>query len=150
MYETVIYFSQGYLMAIAVIRVVFGAGMSVYICSIYRFGVCCVFMVSTCGSTISQNCSYIKNPGFPTAYTSTTQCSYTIQKCDSCKYSQKYGNGAQEYTSSNSVRYNNIIKLPFTWILSKQVTKKGLSNFQPFVIFVLILNLSIFTDLLLH
>ena len=44
----------------------------------------------------------------------------------------------------------NIIKLPFTWILSKQVTKKGLSNFQPCVIFVLILNLSIFTDLLLH
>ena len=30
---------------------------------IFRFGVCCVFMVTACGSTISQNCSYIKNPG---------------------------------------------------------------------------------------
>ena len=29
----------------------------------FRFGVCCVFMVTACGSTISQNCSYIKNPG---------------------------------------------------------------------------------------
>merc|ERR1712110_1089520 len=46
------------------------------------FGVCCVFMVTACGSTISQNCSYIKNPGFPNAYTATTACVYTIKKCD--------------------------------------------------------------------
>ena len=49
------------------------------------FGVCCVFMTSTCGATVSQNCSYIKNPNFPAAYTATAACSYTIQKCDSCK-----------------------------------------------------------------
>ena len=42
-------------------------------------------MVSTCGSTISQNCSYIKNPGFPSALSDLSQCKYTIAKCDSCK-----------------------------------------------------------------
>lgn len=46
------------------------------------FGVCCVFMFSTCGSTIRRNCSYIKNPGFPTAYTDSAACSFTIAKCD--------------------------------------------------------------------
>ena len=51
-----------------------------------RFGVCCVFKTSTCGSTVSQNCSYICNPGFSSAYTSTSNCQYTIHKCDSCKF----------------------------------------------------------------
>jgi len=46
------------------------------------FGVCCVFTVSTCGSSVSQNCSYIQNPKYPTAYTATTSCSYTVRKCD--------------------------------------------------------------------
>lgn len=46
------------------------------------FGVCCVFMINTCGATVSRNCSYIKNPGFPAAYTSATSCSFTIAKCD--------------------------------------------------------------------
>ena len=41
-------------------------------------------MISSCGTTVSQNCSYIKNPGHPAAYTSTSSCSFTIQKCDSC------------------------------------------------------------------
>ena len=48
-----------------------------------RFGVCCVFMTSTCSTTVSQNCSYIKNPGYPSAYTSTSSCQFTIDKCDS-------------------------------------------------------------------
>ena len=52
---------------------------------IFRFGVCCVFMVTACGSTISQNCTYIKNPNFPNAYTDLTACVYTIKKCDCCK-----------------------------------------------------------------
>ena len=46
-----------------------------------RFGVCCIFLVSATGSTISQNCSYIRNPGYPSAYTSTSSVSYTINKC---------------------------------------------------------------------
>ena len=49
------------------------------------FGVCCVFMVSTCATTVSQNCSYIKNPNYPSAYTDTTACSFTIAKCSSGK-----------------------------------------------------------------
>jgi len=51
---------------------------------LFRFGVCCVFMTSTCGTTVSQNCSYLKNPGYPSAYTSTSSCQFTINKCDSC------------------------------------------------------------------
>ena len=49
-----------------------------------RFGVCCVFMTSSCGATVSQNCSYIKNPGYSSAYTSTSNCQFTIVKCDNC------------------------------------------------------------------
>ena len=48
---------------------------------IYRFGVCCVFLYSTGGSEVSENCSYIQNPGFPSAYTETTALTYTIKKC---------------------------------------------------------------------
>ena len=47
-------------------------------------------MTSTCGASISVNCSYIKNPGFPSAFTSTSGCSYTINKCDSCKNLKTY------------------------------------------------------------
>ncbi|XP_059098986.1 uncharacterized protein LOC131893072 isoform X2 [Tigriopus californicus] len=47
------------------------------------FGVCCVFLISSSGATVSQNCSYLRNPGFPNAYAETSQVSYTIQKCDS-------------------------------------------------------------------
>ena len=32
---------------------------------------------------MSQNCSYLKNPGYPSAYTSTSSCQFTIDKCDS-------------------------------------------------------------------
>eukprot|EP00094_Tigriopus_californicus_P009738 TCALIF_09387-PA protein Name:"Protein of unknown function" AED:0.33 eAED:0.33 QI:22/0.4/0.16/0.5/1/0.83/6/0/194 len=39
-------------------------------------------MISTCGATVTRNCSYIKNPGFPTAYTDTASCTFTIAKCD--------------------------------------------------------------------
>ncbi len=45
------------------------------------FGVCCTFSYSACGSTISQNISYITNPNYPTAYTVTSaaSCSYSIK-----------------------------------------------------------------------
>ena len=46
-----------------------------------RFGVCCLFTVSSSGSTITQNCTYIQNPGFPSTYTSTTALTYTVSKC---------------------------------------------------------------------
>merc|ERR1739844_116368 len=47
------------------------------------FGVCCIFLYSSSGSTIVQNCSYIQNPDYPSNYGSTTSITYTIQKCDS-------------------------------------------------------------------
>ena len=49
--------------------------------SIGRFGVCCLFTVSSTGSTINQNCTYLQNPGFPSTYTSTTSLTYTVAKC---------------------------------------------------------------------
>merc|ERR1719373_1209431 len=46
------------------------------------FGVCCVISTTTCGSTISTNTSYIRNPGYPSTYTPTTggTCVFTINK----------------------------------------------------------------------
>merc|ERR1712226_235180 len=49
------------------------------------FGVCCIFTISSSGGTVSQNCTYIRNPNFPSAYTTTSagQVSYTVTKCSS-------------------------------------------------------------------
>jgi len=46
------------------------------------FGVCCVVSSSTCGSTLSSNITYIRNPGYPSSYTPTSAgtCSFTIKK----------------------------------------------------------------------
>lgn len=45
------------------------------------FGVCCLFLVSTTGSTINQNCTYLRNPSFPSVYSATSSLSYTVTKC---------------------------------------------------------------------
>merc|ERR1712165_205550 len=42
------------------------------------FGVCCSFTLSTCGSTVSQNCTYIQNPSYPTTFTTSGACAYTV------------------------------------------------------------------------
>ena len=45
------------------------------------FGVCCVISTTTCGSTISTNTTYIRNPGYPSSYTATAgSCQYTFNK----------------------------------------------------------------------
>jgi len=46
------------------------------------FGVCCLISTSTCATTISQNNTYIKNPGFPSTYTPSQSgsCVFTINK----------------------------------------------------------------------
>merc|ERR1712038_2057337 len=46
------------------------------------FGVCCIISTTTCGSTITTNTTYIRNPGYPSSYTASTTgtCSYTIKK----------------------------------------------------------------------
>jgi len=45
------------------------------------FGVCCLFIVSSTATTISENCTYIQNPSFPSVYADTTALTYTINKC---------------------------------------------------------------------
>jgi len=46
------------------------------------FGSCCVFRNSVCGSSISENCTYIENPGYPNGYTGTIPgtCAYTVNR----------------------------------------------------------------------
>merc|ERR1719433_325945 len=47
------------------------------------FGVCCVLSTSTCSETVSNNRTYIRNPGYPSSWTptSTGTCTTTINKC---------------------------------------------------------------------
>jgi len=42
------------------------------------FGVCCIFTLSTCGTTATQNCTYIQNPSYPTTYSTSGNCIFTI------------------------------------------------------------------------
>merc|ERR1711892_614072 len=46
------------------------------------FGVCCLITTNSCGSTISTNTSYIRNPNYPSSYTpsSTGSCNFAINK----------------------------------------------------------------------
>ena len=54
------------------------------------FGTCCVFVYEASGGIISQNCSYIRNPNYPSAYEDSSSLSFTIQKCDPSKYFVDY------------------------------------------------------------
>lgn len=45
------------------------------------FGVCCLFLVTSTGSVINQNCTYLRNPSFPSVYSATSSLSYTVSKC---------------------------------------------------------------------
>lgn len=59
------------------------------------FGVCCIFTVSATGSEISQNCTYIVNPNFPSNYapsSTPTTLTYTVKKCsdDICRLRLDY------------------------------------------------------------
>jgi len=42
------------------------------------FGACCTFTLSTCGTTVSQNITYITNPSYPTGYTTTGTCAFSV------------------------------------------------------------------------
>ena len=46
------------------------------------FGVCCVIYTTTCGTSISTNTTYIRNPGYPSSYTpsSAGSCTFSISK----------------------------------------------------------------------
>ena len=49
--------------------------------TIFRFGVCCLFVITSASTAISENCTYIQNPSFPSVYADTTALTYTINKC---------------------------------------------------------------------
>ena len=36
------------------------------------------FRVSSCSSSVTNNCTYIQNPSYPTTYTTTGSCKYTV------------------------------------------------------------------------
>ena len=46
----------------------------------HRFGVCCLFQLAKVGE-VNQNCTYVQNPGYPSAYAETSAVKYTIKKC---------------------------------------------------------------------
>ena len=58
-----------------------------------RFGVCCVFILGSEG-TVTQNCTYIRNPDYPSPYGQTSTIRYTITKCSpgkvGCKLPKKF------------------------------------------------------------
>jgi len=50
------------------------------------FGTCCLFTEETCGSTVSENQTYVRNENFPTGLTGTTSttldaCTFSVEKC---------------------------------------------------------------------
>ena len=75
------------------------------------FGVCCVITSSTCGSTVSNNVTYIRNPGYPSSVTptSTGTCTTTIRKVsdDICQLRKVVG----KYLTHNLFTSNNILLL---------------------------------------
>jgi len=52
------------------------------------FGVCCTFTLSACPSTVTQNCTYITNPSYPTTYTTTGNCIFSVTpiSADICQF----------------------------------------------------------------
>merc|ERR1719445_2284648 len=71
------------------------------------FGVCCVITTSTCGSTISTNTTYIRNPNYPSSYTATSAgtCAFTIKKVsdDVCQLGLDFQTFSGFATTTNGV-----------------------------------------------
>jgi len=42
------------------------------------FGVCCTIVKNSCASQVTENCTYITNPSYPSTYTTTGQCLFTV------------------------------------------------------------------------
>merc|ERR1711993_113977 len=58
------------------------------------FGVCCTFTVKTCGASISNNCTYIQNPNYPSSESTGTSCSFSISplSADICQLRLDFDN----------------------------------------------------------
>lgn len=63
-----------------------GGGMADGNCAA-GFGTCCIFIVSgdttTCGGTVTRNCSYVENPEFPSSRTAVGNCAFMVNRCSS-------------------------------------------------------------------
>lgn len=44
---------------------------------------CCLFTTEECGSTVTANNTYVRNPGFPDEYDDLDDCSYNVQPAGS-------------------------------------------------------------------
>jgi len=58
------------------------------------FGVCCTFTINTCGATVSNNCSYIQNPNYPSSESTGTSCSFSVSplSADICQLRLDFDN----------------------------------------------------------
>ena len=45
-------------------------------------------MVSSCGANVKENCTYFRNPGFPTSINDVQSCQFTIQKIDKSNFTE--------------------------------------------------------------
>merc|ERR1711976_286938 len=80
------------------------------------FGVCCTFLVSDCGSTVSNNCTYIQNPSYPASYTTAGACvdSFGVTVGSSRVYQSLCGTNSGEHVYLETGRATTAQKLTFT------------------------------------
>ena len=50
-----------------------------------RFGVCCVFILQSGSTTVTQNCTYIQNENFPAALPNANAVQFMVQRCNNGK-----------------------------------------------------------------
>jgi len=44
------------------------------------FGICCTFKMTGCGGDVNNNCTYLQNEGYPSAYTTASKtCTYSVK-----------------------------------------------------------------------
>lgn len=86
------------------------------------FGVCCVFVISECGGSITTNNAYITNPGYPAA-APTGMCMYTINKCDSsiCQYRIEFEDVEISQPASGSCTNDTLMLSGFDAVSEKVV-----------------------------
>eukprot|EP00094_Tigriopus_californicus_P006309 TCALIF_06074-PA protein Name:"Protein of unknown function" AED:0.13 eAED:0.13 QI:78/0.5/0.66/1/1/0.66/3/0/112 len=46
------------------------------------FGVCCLFTTTECGTTITNNNTYVRNPGFPDEVDDPSDCTYQVERVE--------------------------------------------------------------------
>ncbi|QQP34787.1 Putative LOC101744434, partial [Caligus rogercresseyi] len=80
------------------------------------FGVCCTFKVSTCGTSVTRNITYITNPSYPTAYTTSGTCTYTINRVNDniCQIRLDFDNLVLTEPATGECSNTNTDKLTFT------------------------------------